>query len=257
MIYGGRTGKVLMTQPLHSVQLYSLREALTHDVGATLERVAAMGFENVELFHVEHYREQYRSALAATGLRPLSAHASVVGGDARAALRTAAELGVSTLIDPRIDVARWTTRADVEAAAADLNAVAELARDEGIVIGYHNHDHEVRHEIGGRTALEVFADALADDVVLELDTFWAEVGGASAVALLARLGERVKFVHMKDGPYTMDVAEQQPLGRGAMPVAEILKAAPDAVRVVELDAYAGDMFDAVEQSVRYLREVDR
>jgi hypothetical protein len=42
-----------------------------------------------------------------------------------------------------------------------------------------------------------------------------------------------------------------------MPVPEILKAAPDAVRVVELDDYAGDVFAAVEQSLRYLREVDR
>lgn len=103
----------------------------------------------------------------------------------------------------------------------------------------------------------MFAEALAGDVVLELDTFWAEVGGASAVELIARLGERVTFIHLKDGPYTMDTAEQQPLGQGAMPVPEILKGAPDAVRVVELDAYAGDVFEAVEQSLRYLREIDR
>lgn len=42
-----------------------------------------------------------------------------------------------------------------------------------------------------------------------------------------------------------------------MPVADILKAAPDAVRVVELDDYAGDPFEAVQQSLRHLVEVDR
>ena len=42
-----------------------------------------------------------------------------------------------------------------------------------------------------------------------------------------------------------------------MPVADILKTAPDAVRVVELDDYAGDPFEAVRQSLRHLVEVDR
>jgi hypothetical protein len=72
-----------------------------------------------------------------------------------------------------------------------------------------------------------------------------------------RLGERVTFLHLKDGRYTGILSEQQPLGQGAMPVPEILKAAPDAVRVVELDDYAGDVFAAVEQSLSYLGEVDR
>ncbi|MEH0421393.1 MULTISPECIES: sugar phosphate isomerase/epimerase [unclassified Streptomyces] len=248
-----------MTERLYSVQLYTLRDGITTDLPGTLERVAAMGFENVELWRFEQYRDEYRRALSETRLRPLSAHADLVdgGGDASAVVRAAAELGIGTLIEPRIGAERWTTRGDIEAAAARLNAVARRARDEGVTIGYHNHDHEVRHDFDGRTGLEVFAEALDDDVVLELDTFWAEVGGASAVELISRLGARVKFLHVKDGPYTTTLSEQQPVGQGAMPVTDILKAAPEAVRIVELDDYAGDMFDAVRQSLRYLMEVDR
>jgi sugar phosphate isomerase/epimerase len=246
-----------MTERLHSVQLYTLRESITTDVAGTLERLASMGFENVELFRIELYRDEYRSALAQTGLRPLSAHSSLVDGDASAAIGAAAELGIGTLIDPRINAARWTTRADIEGAAADLNAVAQRARDAGIAIGYHNHDDEIRHDFDGMTGLEVFSEALDDDIVLEIDTFWSEVGGVSASELISRLGARVKFLHVKDGPYTTTISEQQPLGHGEMPLADILKAAPDAVRVVELDDYAGDMFEAVEQSLRYLAEVER
>ncbi|KOG34465.1 sugar phosphate isomerase/epimerase family protein [Streptomyces resistomycificus] len=248
-----------MTTHPYSVQLHTLRNAIPTDLPGTLARVAAMGFENVELWRFEQYRDEYRDALAETRLRPLSAHADLVDtdGDASAVVRAAAELGIGTLFEPRIRAGRWTTREDIEAAAADLNTVARLARDEGVTIGYHNHDHEVRQDFGGRTGLEVFAEALDEDVVLELDTFWAEVGGACAVELISRLGARVRFLHVKDGPYTTTLLEQQPLGQGAMPVADILKAAPDAVRVVELDGYAGDPFDAVQQSLRYLTEVDR
>ncbi|MFJ8048320.1 sugar phosphate isomerase/epimerase family protein [Streptomyces luteogriseus] len=246
-----------MSDHLYSVQLYTLRDGITSDLAGTLKRVASMGFENVELWRFEQYRDDYRRALAETRLRPLSAHASLVDGNASAAVRAAAELGIGTLIEPHIIARRWTTRADIEAAAASLNAVARLARDEGVTIGYHNHDHEVRHDFEGRTGLEIFADALDDDVVLELDTFWAEVGGASAVELISRLGARVRFLHVKDGPYTKTLAEQQPVGQGAMPVTDILRAAPEAVRVVELDDYAGDVFAAVQQSLRHLLEVDR
>ncbi|WNM31968.1 sugar phosphate isomerase/epimerase [Streptomyces sp. Li-HN-5-11] len=246
-----------MTEHRYSLQLYTLRDSIKTDLAETLRRVAAMGFDNVELWQFEQYRDEYSRTLAETGLRPLSAHAMLVRQDARAALRTAAELGVGTLIDPRIDAARWATRADIEAAAAELNAVAELARDEGITIGYHNHDHEVRGDFDGRTGLEVFADALDDDVVLEVDMYWAEVGGVSAAELVSRLGDRVAFLHAKDGPYSKAVSEQQPLGKGAMPVVDVLKAAPDAVRVVEFDAYDGDIFAGVEESLRYLVEVDR
>jgi sugar phosphate isomerase/epimerase len=248
-----------MTERLYSVQLYTLRDAITTDLPGTLARVAAMGFENVELWRFEQYRDEYRHALAGTRLRPLSAHAGLVDmdSDASAAVRAAAELGIGTLIEPRIRADRWTTRADIEAAAADLNTVARHARDEGVTIGYHNHGHEVRQDFDGRTGLEVFAEALDDDVILELDTFWAEVGGASAVELISRLRARVKFLHVKDGPYTTTLLEQKPVGQGAMPVTDILKAAPDAVRIVELDDYAGDMFEAVQQSLRYLAEVDR
>lgn len=247
-----------MNERSYSVQLYTLRENLTVNLAATLERLASMGFENVELYRIEQYRNRYLSALAQTGLRPLSAHASLVDGDASAAIAAAAELGVGTLIDPRISATRWTTQADIRSAAADLNAVARKARDAGITVGYHNHDDEVRCVFGGRTGLEAFAESLDDDVVLELDVFWAEVGGVSAADLISRLGSRVRFLHVKDGPYTTDISKQQPLGQGEMPLVEILTAAaPDAVRVIELDDYAGDMFGAVEQSLRYLAEVER
>jgi sugar phosphate isomerase/epimerase len=246
-----------MSQHRYSVQLYTLREMLADDLDGTLERVAAMGFHNAELWRIERYQNRYKSALARTGIRPLSAHATaLVDGDAWSAIRAAAELGVGTLIESRIDAARWVTRRHIEAAAEALNAVAKHARREGVMIGYHNHDHEVSRDFDGRTGLELFAEALDDHIVLEVDTFWAEVGGVSAADLLARLGARVTLIHLKDGPYSTVPSEQQPLGEGVMPVIDILKATPDAVRVVELDDYAGDTFDAVEKSLRYLERVD-
>lgn len=245
-------------KPRPSLQLYTLRTSIDENgLENTLARVADLGFELVELHRIEAYRDAYESLLPTMGLRPISAHATLVDGDADAAIRLAARLGAGTLIEPRIDAARWRAPGDIEESAAALNSVAERARDEGIVIGYHNHDHEIRRDFDGRTGLELFAEALDDDIVLEVDVYWAEVGGVRAAELCSRLGPRVKYLHVKDGCRSGKISEQQPLGHGEIGIADALAAAPQAVRVVELDDYAGDMYDAVERSLRYLEEVDR
>jgi len=89
-------------------------------------------------------------------------------------------------------------------------------------------------------------------VILELDTYWAAVGGEDVVPLLGRLGDRVQFLHIKDGPLTKDDKEQLAVGAGKMPIDEILAAAPAALAVVELDDFTGDVFDAVTDSFTYL-----
>ena len=50
-----------------------------------------------------------------------------------------------------------------------------------------------------------------------------------------------------------DTADQVALGQGRMPVADIVAAAPGALRVVELDDSRGDRLQAVADSVAYLR----
>ncbi|BCT74732.1 hypothetical protein SCMU_05740 [Sinomonas cyclohexanicum] len=86
-----------------------------------------------------------------------------------------------------------------------------------------------------------------------MDTYWAAVGGEDVPALLARLGDRVRFIHIKDGPLTLEPKDQVAVGAGKMPVWDVLRAAGSVeVGVVELDDFAGEMFDAVTDSLAYL-----
>lgn len=235
-----------------SVQLYSVRDALAADLPGTLDRIAELGFSNVELFGFVDRVDEYRTALANAGLTALSGHAPLVEqGDAERALDAAAALGMRTLVEPMIRHG-WETEHGVSAIAARLGQIAAQAQPLGLEVGYHNHTWEFESDINGRNAFDVFAERLDPAVVLEIDTYWAEVGGQSAPALLARLGGRVRLIHVKDGPRSTDAAAQQPAGAGDMPVKEILAAAPDAVRVIEFDAYAGDIFDGIAQSLRFV-----
>jgi sugar phosphate isomerase/epimerase len=90
-------------------------------------------------------------------------------------------------------------------------------------------------------------------VVLEVDAYWAAVGGQDPVALLGRLGHRVQALHVKDGPATSDTRDQVAVGRGGLPIREILGAAPQALPVIELDDTRGDRFAAVADSLAWLR----
>jgi sugar phosphate isomerase/epimerase len=243
-----------VTKPL-SVQLYTVRDALASDLPGTLQRIADIGFTNVELYGYTDRVEAIRDGLEAAGLTAPSGHAKLIGQDVDAILKASVALGLETVIDPHIDDTRWTSREDVEAIAHELSTIAQRAADHGLAIGYHNHAFELENRIDGTAALEVFANALHDDVVLELDTYWSEVGGEPSAALLRRLGDRVQFLHVKDGPKTKDDKEQTAVGAGSMPIAEILAAAPQAQQVIELDDHDGDVFQAVADSYKFLEGV--
>lgn len=246
-----------MTKAPLSVQLYTVRSAIADDLPGTLARLAEIGFTQVEPYSFVERVDEYEEQLAANGLTAPSAHISLLGKDLAPIFAAAKRLGVTTIIDPHADEARWTTRADVEELAAELSAIAEKAALEGLTVGYHNHAFELEILIDGTTALEVFAAALSDKVVLEIDTYWVEVGGQSAPALLERLGNKVQFLHVKDGPKNKNDVEQVAVGAGSMPVAEILAAAPQALPVVELDDHDGDVFQAVADSYAFLASNER
>ena len=164
-----------------------------------------------------------------------TAHGGFLDVDQDAAFAAAADIGVQTLIQPFVDPARWQDPAEVAAIAASLNEAAVTAAGYGLRVGYHNHHFEFESKFDGRHALEVLADQLNPAVVLEVDTYWAYAGGADVPALLARLGDRVVALHVKDGDGSLNTKAQTAVGSGTLPVLDIIAAAPHALRVVELD----------------------
>ncbi|MGJ5893865.1 sugar phosphate isomerase/epimerase family protein [Streptomyces niveiscabiei] len=235
-----------------SLQLYTLRSLLEEDLEGTLGRVAGIGYTTVEPYGFVHRAERISEALSAHGLSAPTAHAPLLSDDRSTVYAAARRLGVGTLVVPMVAPERWRTREGIEGLAADLNRVAVEAADHGFTVGYHNHHFELELRQDGTHVLEILADCLADEVVLEVDTYWAAVGGADVPALLGRLGDRVAALHIKDGDRTLNTKAQVAVGDGVLPVEEILAAAPDALRIVELDDYDGDILDPVARSLGFL-----
>jgi sugar phosphate isomerase/epimerase len=230
-----------------SVQLYPIRDEIAADLPGALARLAAIGVTRVEPFDVLGDPEGLRDALSAAGLSAPSFHSSLgAGAPLDRVFEAAATIGARTVIHPYTAPERWTSAAGVDAVADELAQAADAARAHGLRVGYHNHHWELSSRLAGHAALERLAERLPPEVVLELDTYWAAVGGEDVPALLGRLGERVRLLHLKDGPIEQDTASQLPLGSGAMPVAAILAAAPAVeLAVLEFDDYAGDLFEGL------------
>jgi sugar phosphate isomerase/epimerase len=258
--------------PEISVQLYSIHKALDEDLDGSLARLADIGLRTVEAFDFVRRADALKESFDRYGLSSPTAHAILIEEEgiatpdgllsvppAEETFAAAKTLGVQVVFDPFVAPDRWATMADVQRNADRLNARAAQAADSGLRVGYHNHDHELTSQIEGRPALEVFADLLDPSVALEIDLYWATAGGADPVALLQRLGDRVVAVHVKDGPMRPGISarelpsDQQPAGRGDVPLAEVLADAQSlSYAVIEFDHYEGEIFDGITESYRFL-----
>ena len=264
-----------MTAPALSVQLYSIKEHLDQGLDDALARLAGMGLREVEAFDFVSRAPELREAFDRHGLAARTGHATLLSDEIRfgdqvmpvapqeEVFAAAKALGLEIVIDAFVSPDRWLDEAAVADTASRLNAAAERAADHGLRVGYHNHSQEFVASFGGRSAFEVFADQLRDDVALEVDLFWAATAGQDVPALLGRLGDRVQALHVKDGllpadpfapgaaPFVPTGLDQRPFGQGEVPLRESLAAAPSArFAIIEFDHYgAGDIFDGIQASV--------
>ncbi|WP_258065900.1 sugar phosphate isomerase/epimerase [Pseudoclavibacter sp. RFBA6] len=261
-------------RPVTSLQLYSINSHLEVDLDGTLARLGEIGLRNVEAFAFVDRADELAAAFERHGIAAPTGHAMLVANEVTregvttqvpshaTTFEAAKKLGMRYVIDPA--VFDWSTREKVEATAAALNEASKAAAEHGLRVGYHNHAWELSNRIDGVPALEYFAGLVDDEVVLEVDVYWAHIGGVEAPALLARLGDRVKALHIKDGPqvenpfltdapFDPSGLGQVAAGQGVIPLGAALDAAPSAeFAVIEFDHYDGDIFAAIATSFDYL-----
>jgi len=237
-----------------SLQLYSVRDAMTTDIPGTLARVAEIGFTQVEASYTTlSSKPELLRSIRANNLTSPTMTSPLCDVDRDAVFATARELGAKTVIETFIPEPRWSTPHDVAHIADELNAAAETAAGYGLCVAYHNHWWELEHRHGGTTALEYLAARLHPEVLLEIDAYWVAVGGENVIELIGRLSDRVHFLHLKDGPINRDNSQQLPAGRGSMPLRDIIDSTPNLrVGVIEFDDYAGDVFEAIAESLCFL-----
>ena len=241
-----------------ALQLYTVRALAAAALGGTLRAVAAAGYRSVELAGLPEIPPvELARLLDETGLRAVASHEGIqrLREDPAAVAARLATVGCSRLIVPWMPEEDRRTVDDVRRFAAELGALGRSFADQGIRIGYHNHAFEFA-PLEGTTTWDVLLAELPGDVELELDVYWASVGGRDPVAEIRATADRVRLLHMKDrapGPDPRDT----PAGEGILAFPQIVEAGRAAGvewYVVEQDD-AHDPLAEIAIAARYLESL--
>lgn len=240
-----------MSAPI-ALQLYTLREALAQDFTGVIRKVAALGYAGVETAGAFGGSPQMAARLFTDlGLTVCGAHGPLpLGDNKQAVIDMLGALNCPRLVLPWQPPELFQSEAGIKRVCETLNEAVPVAQAHGFTIGYHNHWFEYER-LNHRLAADILMDHLDPAVFLELDVYWAQTSGQDPTALVQRLGRRAPLLHIKDGPCVRD----QPMtavGEGVVDVAGVIQASQADWLIVELDACATDMFEAVQKSYHYL-----
>lgn len=139
--------------------------------------------------------------LREAGLCVVSLHEDLgsVKRDPEAVVRKASELGTDKIVITGMYRFDYSDRKAVADLAKDLNAFGEILAKAGIGLLYHNHNCEFRKVEKNRTAYDMLIEETDSRYVnFELDSYWPTEAGVSAIALMRRLGERMRLYHIND-----------------------------------------------------------
>lgn len=182
------------------VQLYTLRDELKRDFHGTLQRVAALGYREVEFAgYFDQQPRAIRALLDDLGLAAPSAHVDdrLLGPEGVGIIEAAQTLGHRYLVFPWVDQAQWRDLDGWKRRADSFNRAGELCRRAGLQFCYHNHHFEFATLQGRRPYDLLLADCDAQLVQMELDVCWAVAARQDPVALLKAHPGRFPLVHLK------------------------------------------------------------
>jgi sugar phosphate isomerase/epimerase len=238
----------------YGLQLYSVRDITGQDLEGALAKVAALGYRFVEFAgFFGHSADKVKAMLDTYGLTVSGTHTGWQELSADRIDETIAyhkAIGNKNIIIPGADL---STREKLDALIALINEAQPKLAEAGIVLGYHNHSHEfietaygahIHKELEERTQVE-----------FEIDTYWAYVAGLDPIALLERLGERVRVIHLKDG---YSDGHGMALGEGTAPVAAVREyaIAHGLTMVVESETCQPTGIEEVGRCMAYLNSLE-
>ncbi len=236
-----------------ALQLYSLREEAQKDFAAVLSTVAEMGYVGVEFAGLHGMAPAAVKAIVDDlGLQVASAHMALPTADNAAQLiDECGALGVTKLISG-FGPDQFANLDECQRTAEKFAAAVELLAGTDISFGMHNHWWEFK-AIDGQMPEDIVLNAVPG-MFAELDVYWAQVGCGDAPGSVKRLADRCRLLHIKDG-MVEPTNPMTAVGKGVLDMPAVIGAANLDVTewmIVELDACATDMTEAVRDSYTYL-----
>jgi sugar phosphate isomerase/epimerase len=212
------------------VQLYTVRTEMEKDFDATIAKVAALGYKEVEFAgYFNRTPEQVRDVLKKNGLTAPSTHidyASLAPDKFPAIIDASRTMGHTFIVNPWIDE---TMRKDPDVwkkMADTYDRAGEMTRKAGIQFAYHNHNFEFV-PANGKLPYDYLLETCDRNLVkMEMDLCWIVSAGRDPLDYFRKYPGRFPMVHVKG-------LAKIPVGGAATPIDKVL---PDVVDVGHRDA---------------------
>lgn len=252
------------------LQLYTLRDAISKDLEGTLQKVAAIGYKEVELFGYSEGKffgktpKELKALLAKYKLNPVSGHygAGVQNSGYQGSLSNgwekavddAAELGHKYVVCAYLTPGERKSIDDYKKYVDLFNKAGEVAKKAGLQFAYHNHDFEFQ-KLNDELPYDYIAGKTDPGLVkLELDLYWVAKAGLDPVDLFKQYPGRFPMWHVKD----MDKGDQSfaEVGTGSIDFKRIFaqrKLAGLTNFFVEQDVSKRPVFDAIATSFKNVK----
>lgn len=238
-------------------QLFTVRDFCknTDDFAKTLERVADIGYKNVQVsgtceFEAEWLREELRK----NGLKCTLTHTAKekLIGDTEKVIK---DHGIFDCKYVGLGYYKFDgTKENYDSFVGTYLPVAKKIAEGGRYFMYHNHASEFA-KLGDKTILDrLFEDFSPEEMGFTVDAYWVQVGGANPADYIERFSGRVQCIHLKDYAYGPKMAV---VGEGNINFDRVFEKAKDAgteYMFVEQDNCNGeDPFECLRRSYEFLK----
>ncbi len=136
-----------------------------------------------------------------SGLKVVSVHEDLGGveRDPQAVLSETETYGTDKIVITGMYRFDYGDEGQVRELARRLNRAGEALSKGGVRLLYHNHNCELRRVSGDKRAYDLLLEETDPALVnFEFDSYWMAEGGADPLALMKRLGGRMKLWHIND-----------------------------------------------------------
>ena len=237
------------------LQLYSVRDDAQADHIATIKKLAAMGYKNVEFAgYYGMSGTEMKSLLDDLGMQGISSHVGYhLFADPDSFKR---EVEFNHAVGNTDIVLPHYSFPDEEAAKAsvdNIGAMMEAFKKEGFRFGYHNHAHEFHKFESGKCPMDYIRSI--NGIMLQPDVFWVKTAGVDPIEFIRENSGRVISIHMKE--YAADGSNAE-LGNGILPWQDIMAKAAKAgatTGIIEQEQYSCAPIDSVKICIDNLNKI--
>jgi len=249
------------------VQLYTVRDAMHADAVGTLKKLYDAGVRHIE--HADYANRKFygysvkdfKDVLNDIDLQMASGHTVMTAQDWDSSrgdftdkwkhtIDDAAAVGQRYLISPWLDESLRTNLDSLKRMMDQFNKCGELCKTHGLRFGYHNHNFEFSTMVGQIRLYDYMLQNTDPSLVAQqLDVGNMYSGGGIALDYIQKYPGRFELMHIKDEIKSTgkgdlgDGYESTLLGKGLLPIKEILKAARKiggtSQFVIEQESYQG------------------